>query len=330
MDQGILQPCSFRDYYRRFGAEIEINALDGRSRPPGEKLPDGIFYISQMLASKLQSRVEVAKWHHTHHNTGWVVKPDSSCGMEVCSPVSKGTKGLDNICRVVEYLHDDPLVVADERCSFHVHVEVNDLSSDELASVLAYWVKCETVFLDSTPPLRKRNRYCQQLGISDIFEHDSTFTPNQLIAKLSTYKYFSLNTYHFYKGRRPTIEFRIAENQACRSPHYVRNWIRLIIHFVECAKKTPFPGPYQEGNPWSSYLWLEPKDVFTFLGFRPGQSKLSPEMAQTRDWLLVRLLLNITPTGLPGVWSDEVRSAAHEQVIELANELQINSGNSTI
>ena len=128
MDQDI--PQSFKDYYRRFGVEIEINATDGRSRPPGEKLPEGIFYVSQMLASNLNCRVDVAKWHHTHHNQSWIVKPDSSCGMEICSPVSKGTSGLEVICNVVDLLKLDPIVQADERCSLHVHVEVSDLSSD--------------------------------------------------------------------------------------------------------------------------------------------------------------------------------------------------------
>jgi hypothetical protein len=326
MDSPVCKHIDFRKYYRRYGVEIEVNAMDGRARPPGENQPEGIHYVGLMVNKVLDCPVQINKWHHTHHNNAWVVKPDSSCGMEICSPVSKGTHGLNDIMRVIEAVRDDINVEVDERCSLHLHVEVADLSVDELAAVLAYWIKCEYCFLNSVPPRRKRNRYCQQLGITDLFEHNSNFTPNQLINKLSNYKYFSLNTYHYNKGRRPTIEFRIMEEGACSDPVLTANWIRLIIHFVEMAKEWPLPGKYEECNPWSSYLWLDPKDVFKVLGFLPSQSTLSPDMEETRTWFLRRLLDNTMNTGLPGIWEDEPLSLPYQEIRSLADELRIIEG----
>jgi len=313
---------SFSECYRRYGVEIELNASDGRSRPPGENLPEGIYYVANVVCQALKVPVEVNKWHHTHHNHIWVVKPDSSCGLEVCSPVSKGMFGLRNICTAVDALGGDTEITADHRCSLHVHVEIADLTQEELGSVLAYWVKCEPVFMDSVPASRKRNRYCQFLGVSELFEHDSEYTPHQLVNRLSGYKYYTINTYHYNKGKRATIEFRITENAVCRDSHLLKNWVRLVLHFVEMARQQPFPAKFQEDDPWSSYLWLDPRDVFHLLGFLPGQYELSPEMEETRTWFLNRLLDNATKTGLPGVWTEEARAVAFQQIVALAQELK--------
>lgn len=323
MDSLTLEYIDFRNYFRRYGVEIEINSMDGRSRPPGENQPEGIHYVGLMVNKVLGCPVQINKWHHTHNNDCWVIKPDSSCGMEICSPVSKGTRGLNDIVKIIEAVRDDPNMESDDRCSLHLHIEVADLNQEELATVLAYWIKCEYVFLDSVPACRKRNRYCQQLGISDMFEHNSSFTPNQLINKLSSYKYFTLNTYHYCKGKRPTVEFRILEHDACVNPELTKNWIRLIVHFVEVAKSRSFPDKYEKGNPWSSYLWLDPKDVFQVLGFLPGQKKLSLEMQETRAWFVRRLLENTMNTGLPGVWEDVPLSHAYREIKGLAEDLGI-------
>jgi len=323
MDSPKLERLSFDEYYRRFGVEIELNATDGRSRPPGENLPEGIHYVGNLVSRTLHLPVEVNKWHHTHHNPVWVIKPDSSCGLEVCSPVSKGKYGIRHICQVVDAVDADPNLSADHRCSLHVHVEVGDLTQEQLAAVLAYWIKCEAVFMDSMPASRKRNRYCQFLGVSELFEHDSEFTPHQLVSRLSNYKYYSVNTYHYSKGKRPTIEFRITEAAACVDSYLLKNWVRLILHFVERAKDQPLPGKYQDDNQWTSFLWLDPRDVFSILGFLPGQYQLTQEMDETRHWFLTRLLANTLCTHLPGVWTDDARRPAYSEVLSLADALNV-------
>ncbi len=320
MDSPKLERLSFDENYRRFGVEIELNATDGCSK--SEDLPEGIYYVGNLVNKTLKKSVEIDKWGHTHHNNIWTIKPDSSCGLEVCSPVSKGRFGLREICKVVDALAGDSILTSDERCSLHVHVEVADMCHEELAAVLTYWIKCEAVFMDSVPASRKRNRYCQFIGVSDLFEHDSTYGPYQIVNKLSSYKYYSINTYHYNKGKRPTVEFRITENAVCLNSYLLRNWIRLVLHFVEMAKNKPLPCRFQEGNPWSSFLWLDPKDVFSLLGFLPGQYELSPEMEETRKWFVYRLQANALNTNLSGVWDDKARTPAYNEVIALAKELE--------
>lgn len=310
-------------FVRRFGVEIELNAADGRNRPIGHeegRLPEGIHYVGNLVQKTTREKVLIHKWGHDHNNDCWVIKPDSSCGLEVCSPVSKGWYGLSRICKVVEAFSLDPRIRADGRCSLHVHVDVSDLDLERVAAIVAWWVKCEPVFMDSVPPQRKRNRYCQFLGLTDIFEHNISYTPDSLIKRVGYTKYSSLNTYHLKNGKRSTIEFRIMESRCCRDPLMMKNWVRLLLHFVQRSVYARMPKPYEEGNCWTGWVWLDPVDVFKFLGFS-GECVLSPGMAQVRDWFLQRLLENSKNTGLSGVMSDQGRSISRQQIESLAGSL---------
>lgn len=315
-------------YGRRYGVEIELNAFDGRDfkeypLAKGE-LPKGIDYVAQKLLGALNEEVEIRKWHLTHHNESWVVKPDSSCGMEVCSPPAKGWKGLKGLLKAVSAISEDKKIPVDSRCSLHVHCEIADLTSEQLCSFLAYYVKSEMVFLDSVPPDRKRNRYCQCIGVSDVFRADEPFNATTLSKKLGAHKYFSFNMYHFQRGNRKTVEFRIVGSEGCLDAFLVKNWVRLLIHFVEMCKRRDPPSAYTENDPWSGLSWLDPEQVFALLGF-DGSYPLSPGLEQTRNWFLARLYNNMS-SDLPGIWSEEARSVAKSQVIGLMERLNLSPG----
>jgi hypothetical protein len=317
------------DYSRRFGVEIELNSMDGRNRPLGKNNPVGADHIANLISRSLKKTAKITKWHHTHNNEFWVVKPDSSCGIEVCSPVSKGWKGLKEICHVVEEFSNDNLIVSDERCSLHVHIEVADLSEDEIASILYYWIKCEPVFLDSVPYNRKINRYSQFIGLTDLIEHDAEITPSFLISRLGNVKYYSLNTYHLKKGKRKTIEFRIIGNDGCLDAFLIKNWVRLIVHFVNTTSQMGIPRHYVKGDPWSSFLWLDTKDVFRLLGFWDNDKILTEGVKQTRDWFLARLKKNgpldgIARWNMDGFWSSKSRFISNSQVSEMFSILGLN------
>jgi hypothetical protein len=266
--------------------------------------------------------VELQGWDHVHNNAYWVIKPDNSCGIEINSPILKGWRGLKKLLVLVEALREAG-IRADQRCSLHLHVNIADLSVRQLATVIAYYIKCEHVFFDSVPAQRKSNRYCQLLGMTDLFQHNTLLTPEELIARVSAVKYYSMNTYHFFKGggfsndnhRKKTMEFRIAEGVACVNPMTVKCWTRLLLHFVETTSEKILPGRYRDGDPWTGLVWLSPKQVFHLLGF--DQDDLSPGLKQVRSWFLKRLINNSYNTGLPGIWSNEGRSLVRVEYEEL-------------
>lgn len=314
------------NYDRRYGVEMELNSFDlrdFRDFPLGKsENPLGMEEIANLVRESTGNSVAIKAYSHTHGNTEWVIKPDSSCGMELCSPVSKGWTGLKSICEVSDVLNKDKRVQADNRCSLHVHVEVADCSRTQVAKILAYWVKAESIFMDSVPIHRKKNSYCQCIGMSDLFEHNTLFNEDDIIAKLGNKKYYSINCYHHYRGERKTVEFRIGEAEACLNPFLVKNWVRLVVHFVEQTKNKPIPEPYAPGNPWTGWCWLDPNHFFELMDF--SGSKLSPGMEQTRNWFLARLYKNISKEGdLQGVFSGKGRKIALDQTLDLMRQASI-------
>lgn len=316
------------DYTRRFGVEIELNSFDMRNRPIGYEdgvLPDGIHYVANLVQKITEEKVLIHKWGHDHNNDCWIVKPDGSCGIEVCTPVLKGWKGLINTCQVVDGFNRDVKIKSDHRCSFHVHIDVSDLNEKQMASIITWWIKCEPVFLDSVPSCRKINQYCQFLGQMDIFDNiENGFISDELLLqKVGFCKYYSINAFHYKKNKRKTLEFRIMDHECCLDPWMTKNWIRLILHFVERSfKRMPFE--YEFGNKWSGYCWLDPFDVFEFLGFS-DQYDLSPGLNQVRSWFISRLKSQSKNTGLRGIMSNRARRISHEQIDKLYEELKSES-----
>lgn len=315
--------------YRRFGVEIEVNTSDGvvrRPDPSRRETPLGSDHVACIVSRAAKQKTKVTAWDHVHNNTAWIVKPDSSCGIEINSPVLKGWYGLEKLLRVIDGLKQGG-IKADERCSLHVHVNIADLNKTQLASVIAHYIKCEHVFFDSVPPHRKNNRYCQLIGMTDLFEHNFSMDAGELIGRISQTKYCSLNAYHFMKGggfssdnvRKRTLEFRIMEGAACLDSWATKNWIRLILHFVDITKNRPIPQYYRDGDQWSSLLWLNPRDVFSLLKF---DGELSEGLRQVKNWFLDRLVANGYHTGLPGVWSDVGRSASWAETTEMASKVK--------
>ncbi len=297
---------------RRFGIELELNSFDGLSRPPKNRKPEGIDYVANLVGNIVSDGCEIRGYEHSD-SPKWIIKPDSSCGLEIVSPPSKGWLGLKKVVQIVEALGKDPKISADKRCSVHVHVDVGDLNEEQMASVVAWYIKSESLFMDAMPNDRKRNRYCQFIGMNSMFEHNRLYSDRDIINKCGDVKYYSMNTINVVNQTRKTFEFRPIEGNGVKDPYLVKNWVRLLLHFVEITSAMKRPIEYVEPQsdfekhhvtPWTSLCWLDPEHFLGLLGFNnipttiPGQIAekeyiLSNGLQQTRNWLLARLQKNI-------------------------------------
>jgi hypothetical protein len=167
-------------------------------------------------------------------------------------------------------------------------VDVKDLSPVELCSVLAWWIKCEHVFLDFAVPLRKSNKYCRCIGATDLFSSSDEVELDRLVSRLGN-KYLSLNTFHMVGGRRKSIEFRLGE--AADNVFFADRWVAIVLRFMDASSSMPPP---------KDYRWLEPEDVFEIMAF----DKLG--MSELKSWFLDRLILNCKSGS--GMWSPSSRS----------------------
>lgn len=265
-----------------FGVELEINSFDKRDfkRNPlkSGELPEGIHYISDKVSKILNNFVEITQWHLTHNNDNWLLKPDSSCGMELCSPVFKGVSSISIIHDLISELKNYPEIESNDDCSLHLHVNVSNLLLIQIAKIFAYWIKAEPLYIDSLPKSRKNNEYCQFIGLTDKIDCSKSYINYfDLIYLFGDNKYYSINSYHYLKKNRPTIEFRLLGNEGCQDPIIAKNWIRFILYFVEMAIQLPYP----------TIKWYDLDDFMV-------DFKLDDNVEEYRNWFLTRIYNNVS------------------------------------
>jgi hypothetical protein len=234
----------------RFGVEIELDSTDGRdfaARPlaPGE-MPEGSERVASIV-SGLGLEIQTHGWRHNHNNSVWICKPDSSCGMELCSPVMDESR-MGELVAVMDALAAAAELTAGPRCSLHVHVDVSHMvggiaeASDSLCSVLAWWIKSEPLMLASVPPARRNSGFCRCIGMTDLFDHEERVVPCLAVSKLRD-KYLSLNTHHLVERKRNSVEFRILEGT--KDSSLASSWIGFVLNFVRRASARPAPENYR-------------------------------------------------------------------------------------
>lgn len=306
--------------YRRFGVEIELNTTTNIIKPK-HLVPDGSDVVAGIIRKTCKDEVFLNGWLHVNNNESWIIKPDSTCGIEINSPILKGGYDLAKLCRVVQGINEHPNLSADERCSFHVHVNMEDCSSRQIGAALAWWVKAEGVFFDAIPMQRKCHRHVQLIGMSDSFRPNYEYDHTQVIEKLSDVKYHSANCYHMVQNRRRSIEFRTAGHEYCLNPIFAKQWIRLLLHFVDRAINIGMP---------HNLNWLSTQEFFSMLLFT--QSNLSPGMKQVKIWFLKQLRRH-TMDGGYGLWSPGLRRTSMDQVRDLCAkepDLDVNHSQDTL
>ena len=251
---------------QRFGIELEYNSFSEKSEE--NQLPLGMLEVAEVLMVALNKTINISKWHTTSDNDSWIVKPDSSCGFEVCSPIFKSENDLKELKDAIKAIRKSGIFKSDRKCSFHVHFELNNTSNNYLANLIVSWIRCELFFFTLLPNYRKQTNYAQILSLCPLFfcKNDSDnilLTEEMIINNIKDYKFYSINLYHFKKSNRNTVEFRIMDSSACLNEEYAFYYIVLLNKFMEeCNSKNYFLDSVLD----NSYLeWLEVQDVFDFL-----------------------------------------------------------------
>lgn len=243
---------------RNFGVEIELNSFDNRdfSKNPLQtgEFPEGFFDVVDSISS-IGFDVEPKSWHYTHNNTNWIVKTDSSCGIEICSPVFDNT---DSVIRLLNHLKKEKFK-ANNSCSFHIHFDFLNNSNQQVASVLSWWVKVEHLIFDCLSKNRKCNSYCKSIGFSDIFNHD--YVPSKdIIYSLGKSKYYSANAFHLVRNSRRTLEFRIFNSKEfIDSPIDFSYWVLFLNKFIEASISKGIP---------SNLCWVDLEELLALLNLK--------------------------------------------------------------
>jgi len=145
------------------------------------------------------------------------------------------------------------------RCSIHVHINVRDMSLEELASFISLYLIFEKSLFNFSGN-RWNNNFCVPLGFYPT-------APSKFISSLlkgeireNWYKYLGLNVSPIFGGESTklgTIEFR--HMVGTTNIDYILQWINLIVSLKISAKKMPFKEVKEHidvMNTTSGYFWL--------------------------------------------------------------------------
>ena len=280
--------------YRRVGVELEYNAWDKVSRSYSvNDLPHGIYNIAELCVNALQKNVKINKWHSTNNNDTWVLKPDSSCGLELCSPPQSIFMLKKDLQKFFNTIKNNNIIFVDKRCSFHVHVEIQDFEYYDLVYLMESWIRLEPIFFILTKQDRWINNYCKALCL--CFEHkpkDQEYT-KEIVNTVCDNKYYSLNLCNFKKKKKCTVEYRIMGNDACVDFDSAYNWTQLLLNFTNFIKASR-----SRSNKITSMDFLQ---IDSFIEYVKGN-----ESIEMLAWIKKRILNNffneqIEPSNV--IWS---------------------------
>ena len=261
---------------RRFGIEYEF-----RDHPNGR---DG---LAQAVRTVRGQSAEIAGYRHSHDNDYWDCKTDSSCGLEVSTPVLSGPRGLKVAGDVLQAIRRAGYRV-DHHCGQHVHVEVADYDFNQLKVLLCYWLKIEHAVMCATPAHRRGNTYCAEFRSKAGFQPNRQYSPDDVYRRIVSNRHDIVNFSNFARYR--TVEFRFGD--MTYDVDVVKNRVRFLVRFVELCRNMPAPRDLN---------WFTPKQVLRFFGLldAPGgtvEKRFSPAVLSMRAWLLDNLQANM-PSG---------------------------------
>ena len=138
------------------------------------------------------------------------------------------------------------------------------------------------------------------------------YNPSFLVSNLGQHKYFSMNTYHMVNRKRNTIEFRIMDESSCLNYFDSKNYILLLLHFIDCCLKKGMPKKYDATNSFTGYAWLDADEFIQFLKL-DDDSNLSEGLKEVKFWLYIRLQQNIHEI-TNGIFSYDCKSSINNSL----------------
>lgn len=100
------------------------------------------------------------------HLFGWRVKPDSSCGHELITPILGSYEDFDKLSTALEILKRHGARIS-TRCGLHVHYGMQAYSFDQVRRVLGFFARHEDTMFSLVDFSRRDNRYCKRLTNAD-------------------------------------------------------------------------------------------------------------------------------------------------------------------
>jgi hypothetical protein len=162
------------------------------------------------------------------HLFGWRVKPDSSCGHELITPILGSYEDFDRLATALEILKRHGARIT-TRCGLHVHYGMQSFSFDQVRRVLGFFARHEETMFSLVDPARRNNRYCKRLeNVEDVIKHGSDAWSDE-------FRHSWINGQAH--RRHNTVELRLLEGTL--ELDAIRGWTFLGMAMVVAAATRP-------------------------------------------------------------------------------------------
>lgn len=241
----------FRVSQRAFGIEIEFNGVS-RSR-----------VAEAILRNNPNFPIEVQNYNHSVQRV-WKLITDSSVngsgvhdddddddyddgeGLEMVSPILVGQDGLDQLKEVVEAIREVGGDV-DSSCGLHVHHDARDLSPNQVAGLLRFYIENQEVIDRFLAPVRRsnrRNQWCQPWSESEKNNVTNAAKTGGNLGYFDRYRTLNVTSYPKYGS----LEFR--QHQGTMNYEKMTLWVKFgqsmvegSMHFTDPDIVPNFDGP---------------------------------------------------------------------------------------
>lgn len=218
---------------RTFGIELEVVGKRGQQ----------VGLWARITTALTAAGIDHATAGYTGSDySRWQVKSDSSVscngypGAEVVSPVMPATDaGFAEVARVARTV-EAAGATANKTCGMHVHVDVRDLSVDQIKNVLRAYGHFQEQINQVLPPSRRQSRWAAPVWNNYNRETmlrriEAANTVMELAYAIGTrYTVCNLQKY----TRTGTLEFR--QHSGTADAQKAENWARWCVAFVEAFK----------------------------------------------------------------------------------------------
>lgn len=217
----------------------------------------------------------------------WTAEEDSSITpddsyeypCEIVSPILSGTDGLDDICKVVDFMIDEYDFKYNDSCGVHVHIGVTNITDNlhDIKKIAYYLANFENAFFaiggeEGIYRLFVDDGFCQSIRPIMDSEGDQFFNRLQ-----HADRYMSINFRNLFNSKG-TVEFRLFAPTL--NHNILRAYVMLCVGTVRKAvesRKLVQPRYMPHGNnPMHKLFYKELTRVLGLLGWVPGAYKKSP------------------------------------------------------
>lgn len=301
-----MQQITFQELpERRFGVELEVSNNLSKDQI-WQAVYD--FESSQFTFKEVKATAGPEGWSQTNDNSYWHVKFDRTCGpkgkpydsgWEIASYIGSGSYDVSHISKVAQAVKNAG-AETNLNCGFHVHVETKDFSINNMATLMARWLKIEDLLMSICHNSRRNNIHCVALRkkYSDVLSSYNRAIPEWLWYAISPIdlnihnnndKRVTLNTvgYASYmldkKFRRPTVELRLPE--CLLEESHVKNWVCLILNIIESAK-------HASDAPENLNPAKDLNEALRYLGLSGGENffVFDEYLLNTKIWFLNKII----------------------------------------